>query len=170
MMTLRTTRLLLRPPADDDALAFAEMHADPEVAQYLVGGAPALVDADIAWRNIAMLVGHWQLRGFGSWVVEEPDAGIVIGRVGFWQPPSWADVELTWLIRRSHWGHGFATEAAHRAMDWLRTETRIDRVISLIHPDNSRSLRVASKLGQTHAATREIAGVVHHEYGVTLTR
>lgn len=170
MMTLTTARLRLRAPGDADALAFAEMHADPEVAQYLLGGAPALVNADIAWRNIAMLVGHWHLRGFGSWVVEELDSGIVVGRVGFWQPPSWPDVELTWLVRRSHWGQGLATEAAHRALAWLRTDTRVERVVSLIHPDNSRSIRVASKLGQTRQASREVAGVVHHEYGLSLTR
>ena len=65
MITLTTARLRLRPPSDGDATAFAEIHQDPEVAQYLLGGSPSLVNADIAWRNVAMLVGHWQLRGFG---------------------------------------------------------------------------------------------------------
>jgi ribosomal-protein-alanine N-acetyltransferase len=102
--------------------------------------------------------------------VEELDSGLEIGRVGFWQPPSRPNVELTWLVRRSPWGQGFATEAAHRAVAWLRADTRIDRVVSLIHPDNSRSIRVASKLGQTQLAVREVAGVVHHEYGLSLTR
>ena len=165
---LETTRLILRLPAERDANVFAEIHQDPEVSRYLVGGSPAIVGPDIAWRNIAMLLGHWQLRGFGSWTVEETRTGTVVGRVGFWQPPSWPDVELTWLIRRSHWGQGFATEAGECALSWARIHTEVERIISLILPENVRSIRVATKLGERLGGEREVAGVMHHEYQLAL--
>lgn len=169
-LALETPRLTLRLPAERDADAFAEMHQDPEVTKYLVGGSPAIVGPDVAWRNIAMLLGHWQLRGFGSWSVEEKVSGTLVGRVGFWKPPSWSDVELTWLIRRSHWGQGYATEAADRAISWARLDTKIDRIASLILPLNKRSIRVATKLGERLVGEREVAGVIHHEYQLVLPR
>jgi RimJ/RimL family protein N-acetyltransferase len=117
-----------------------------------------------------MLVGHWHLRGVGSWVIEERSTRAVIGRVGFWHPPSWPGVELTWLIRRSHWGQGFATEAAQRALQWAKDHTRLTRIVSLIHPDNCRSIRVAAKLGQTRGTQREVWGILHDEYQLELKR
>lgn len=170
MITLVSPRLVLSPPAESHAQALAEIHQDPEVAQYLLGGIPATVSSDAAWRNVAMLVGHWHLRRVGSWVVEERATRAVIGRVGFWCPPSWPAVELTSLIRRSHWGQGFATEAARRSLQWAQEHTRLIRVSSLIQPDNKRSIRVAVKLGETLRAQRELEGILHHEYHVELKR
>ncbi len=53
------------------------------------------------------------------------------------------ETELGWAILSAHWGHGYATEAALAARDWIER----DRIISLIHPANVRSQRVAEKLG-----------------------
>ena len=59
-----------------------------------------------------------------------------------------AEVELGWALRRDVWGAGYATEAAAAARDWALSEIRPRRLISLIHPENERSMRVATKLGE----------------------
>jgi RimJ/RimL family protein N-acetyltransferase len=146
MVTVETPRLVLRPFDAADAQPMLEIHADPEVAKYLVGG-PTPVGVDgltVAWRNVAMMIGHWHLRGYGAWAVAEKESGSVIGRVGFWHPAGCHDIELGWVIRRSHWRRGFATEAAAAALVWGWDNIPVDRIVSMIQPDNAASLRVAA--------------------------
>src|SRR6185436_8257047 len=96
-----------------------------------------------AWRMLALLAGHWQLRGYGQWTVIEKSTRLVIGRVGLWNPEGWPGIEVGWVIRRSHWNHGYATEAARAAIDFGFDTVGADHLISLIRPDNARSIRVA---------------------------
>ena len=56
-------------------------------------------------------------------------------------------VELGWALVREHWGNGYATEAAAGARAWAFAELRLESLISIIHPDNTRSIRVAERLG-----------------------
>ena len=121
------------------------MMADPEVVKYLLPGGPiGRVDA---WRHMAMLAGNWQLRGFGHWAVQVKETGRFIGRVGLWYPEGWPDYEIGWTIDRDVWGIGYATEAARPALHHARHTLGIQHIISLILPENARSIRVAEKLG-----------------------
>jgi RimJ/RimL family protein N-acetyltransferase len=91
----------------------------------------------------------------------------VIGRVGPWHPEGWPGIELGWIIRRSRWGNGFATEAAQAALEWIwQSVDEADHVISMIQPHNSRSIRVAEKIGETLERTEAINGSVVHVYGI----
>jgi RimJ/RimL family protein N-acetyltransferase len=144
----------------------AALHKDSEVAKCLTGGAPPTVDIDVVWRNIAMMVGHWHLRGYGHWLVADRASEQVVGRVGFWYPSGWPGVELSWLIRRSEWNRGLATEAARAALAWAWQETAVQEVISLIRPENHRSIRVAEKLGQTFRRETVLADAPMLEYAI----
>ena len=146
--TLQTDRLVLRPFRDDDLDAYAAMCADAEVMRYL-GGRSVLSRAD-AWRQMAMFVGHWQLRGFGMWVVEERASRALVGRVGLHYPEGWPDRELGWALARPYWGHGFGVEAARAALAHAFDSLGWSRAISMIDPDNHRSIRLAQRLGERH--------------------
>ena len=69
-----------------------------------------------------------------------------------WTPSTWAKAgshaqpELGWALTRAYWGHGYATEAAAAIRDWAHECPNIDRLVSLISPDNIRSQRVARRL------------------------
>jgi RimJ/RimL family protein N-acetyltransferase len=156
MVTLATTRLLLRMFRDSDLEDYAEMCADAEVMRYLGLGKP-LSRAE-AWRNMAMMVGHWQLRGYGMWAVEERESGALIGRIGCWQPEGWPDFEIGWMLRRACWGCGYATEGARAALDYAFLRLHRPRVISLIYPENAASIRVAERLGSRLEGTTEVMG------------
>ncbi len=108
---LNTERLHLRGFRQDDFDAFAELCADEEVMGWL-GGAK---DRGTAWRYMATLVGHWTLRGFGRWVVEERASGRLVGYAGLWFPDPWPGIELGWTIARVAWGQGYATRPPRRA-------------------------------------------------------
>src|SRR5262245_7559637 len=74
MVTLETERLRLRMFRETDLDAYAAMSADPEVMRYLGATGEPLTRLE-AWRQMAMVLGHWQLRGYGPWAVEERASG-----------------------------------------------------------------------------------------------
>lgn len=92
MATLETDRLILRPFCEADLDAYSEMCADSDVMRYIGVGQP--LSRSEAWRNMAMILGHWQLRGYGLWAVEEKAGGAMIGRIGCWYPEGWPDCEI----------------------------------------------------------------------------
>lgn len=165
MVTCETPRLVLRPPSAEDLDPFVEIHEDPEVMRFItVVGVPG--GRTSAWRMLATLIGHWHLRGYGQWAVVEKATGDVIGRVGLWNPEGWPGLEVGWVIRRSRWGKGFATEAAREAVRYGFEVVGADHLISIIRPDNNRSIRVAEKIGEKYERPYLVDGVESHVYGI----
>lgn len=156
VVTLETERLVLRMFDKADVEAYAAFCGDPEVMRYIGDGQP--LAPPMAWRSLATVIGHWSLRGYGLWAVTERASGALVGRVGFWNPHGWPGFELGWLLSRSYWGRGYATEAARAAMDWGFTRREEPQVISLIYPDNAASIEVATRLGERLADRIELLG------------
>lgn len=155
--TLETTRLILRPFVETDLDAYAAMSADAEVMQHIGNGGP--VGRDIAWRGMAMFAGQWVLRGYGMWALEERESGLLVGRAGFLNPEGWPACELGWLLARPYWGRGYAFEACVAARNCGRGALRIrGRLISLIRPDNARSIALARRLGVRLEETLDFLG------------
>lgn len=152
---LETERLVLRQLTEADLDAYAAMCADPEVMRFL--GEP--MSRPDAWRHLASVLGHWRLRGFGAYAVIEKAGGAFVGRIGFIQPAGWPGFEVGWTLAREHWGKGLASEAAARCLEHAFTEMERDRVISLIHPDNESSRRVAERIGERPDGTTELPDV-----------
>jgi RimJ/RimL family protein N-acetyltransferase len=141
----------------DDLDEWAAIAADPEVTRW-VGDDDGLSRED-AWRRMAYFMGHWELRGFGNWALEERDTGKLVGRAGLYLPENWPGLEVGWLVGREHWGRGFAPEAGRASMEWAREELGANHIISLIEDENVRSARVAEKLGMTiEGRTRIVDG------------
>ena len=88
---LDTERLRLRMWRESDIDAYAGMCADPLVMRYL--GPGKTMTRHEAWRSMAFFIGHWQLRGYGHWAVEEKATGTMIGRIGFLNPEGWPAFE-----------------------------------------------------------------------------
>jgi len=145
---IATERLLLRGFRDADLDAYAAMMADPEVTRFLGDGKPlSRVDA---WRQMALITGHWALCGFGLWAVEERATGALLGRIGCFQPEGWPGFEIGYTLARPYWGRGFAREGAGAALGYARRVLGRSEIISLIRPENAGSIRVAESLGATH--------------------
>jgi RimJ/RimL family protein N-acetyltransferase len=148
MTTLTTDRLILRPWSLDDFDAYAAMSAEPEVMEFLTPDGRPLTRFQ-AWQGFAATVGHWKLRGFGMFAVVERASGALVGRIGPWHPEGWPGFEVGWSLRASYWGRGYATEAASASLAFAFNELGQDKVISLIEESNTRSIRVAERLGET---------------------
>jgi RimJ/RimL family protein N-acetyltransferase len=162
--SLTTERLLLRMLTIHDFEEYAAIHTDPEVTKFTTR---THLDRMESWRHLAMIVGHWHLRGFGMWGVFEKDSGRLVGRVGFYQPDGWPDFELGWTMGRASWGKGYATEAARRCVEFAFAEMGRDHLISLIDPLNVASIRVAERIGETLQREVTIQGHQLLVYGIT---
>ncbi|MDR3418546.1 MAG: GNAT family N-acetyltransferase [Nevskia sp.] len=166
MERLETERLILRAWSEaTDFEPYAALSADAEVMRYLGGKPMSRLEA---WRHMSMIVGHWHLRGYSHWAVEEKASGEFVGRLGFFNPVGWPGFEIGWTFARSHWGRGYAPEGARAALDWARGRLGVRHVISCIHADNRNSIRVAEKLGEKPEGESEILGTPVLVYGMDL--
>ena len=156
-MQLRTERLVLREPRLDDVDDILELIEDEGVMRWIGGEAG---DRAMAVEHVERWIARWERDDVGVFSVVLDER--VIGRVGLlvWDPRIWetssyelagehAQPELGWALAQRFWGHGYATEAARAAREWAYAERGVERLISLIAPDNVRSERVAEKLGAT---------------------
>lgn len=161
---LHTERLLLRMLTVDDFDEYAEIHMDPDITRYTARFEFTRLDA---WRHLAMIVGHWQLRGYGMWGAFAKDTNQLVGRVGFYNPDTWPAFELGWTFGKKFWGKGYATEGAKRCLQYAFEEMGHEHVISLIDPENVASIRVAERIGETLEREAEVAGHRLLVYGIS---
>lgn len=146
-MIVLTERLKLRLFRQSDLDAYAAMCADEEVMRHI--GSGGAVARDVAWRHLAMFCGQWALLGHGTWALESREDGRLVGRAGFLEPEGWPGCELSWLLAREFWGRSLAYEACRAAIEVGRSELGRGELISLIRPDNARSVALALRLGAT---------------------
>lgn len=149
-ISIETPRLLLRIPEERDFDGFCELMTDP-VATAQLGGVsePATI-----WRSLASLIGHWSIRGYGFFSVEDKASGEWLGRVGPWYPYGWPAPEVGWGILRRCWRQGIAGEAAVACMDYVVDTLGWPRVIHVITTENKASQAVAAKLGSVNTGER----------------
>ncbi|MDX1404353.1 MAG: GNAT family N-acetyltransferase [Woeseiaceae bacterium] len=146
-MRIETERLILRDiDPQRDFENWAKTLADERTVRFLDG---KVLDRALAWRNMAAIIGHWEIRGYGFFSVEEKATGEWVGRVGPWYPEGWPEPEIGWTIMREHWGKGYATEAARASIEFAFNELGWEKVIHVILAGNDRSIAVAKKLGST---------------------
>jgi RimJ/RimL family protein N-acetyltransferase len=105
---------------------------------------------------MAMMIGHWGLRGYGMWAVERKGDGAMMGRAGLFYPEGWPAAEVGWMLGRAYWGHGYATEAARAALAYGFLTQGLERIVSVIHIDNRASQAVAQRLGETRGPRHDV--------------
>ena len=179
-LSLHADRLCLRTPTPEDAEALYDLFADPKIMLGL-GRDPVSAVEEVR-AIIEGMIDGWRTDGVGAFILETAatdrqvvgQAGLMIFDTRDWTPSTWAKAgshaqpELGWALTRAHWGLGYATEAAAAIRDWAHERPKIDRLASLISPDNVRSQRVAERLGAipteavTPADSRRTAVVWRH--------
>ncbi len=139
---LETDRLRFRPPSLDDFEAEAEFYASKRSAP--IGGP---LPREEVWRKLAAGVGHWFLRGYGRWAIDDKETGAYCGQVGLWFPEGWPEPEIGWHLMEHVEGRGLALEAAVAVRSYAYASLGWSTAISLISPGNERSIALATRLG-----------------------
>lgn len=150
---LDTERLRLRAPRIEDFETYAAI-GESERGRYLVADN---ADRDALWLDFAQMVATWLLRGHGVWTVETRDTGDTIGFVLLGFEPGDHEPELGYLFLPEAEGHGYAQEAARAARAHAFDTLGMKTLVSTIDHDNTRSIRLAERLGATRDAAAEAA-------------
>jgi ribosomal-protein-alanine N-acetyltransferase len=164
MPILQTQRLSLREFELENLDALATILCDRETMRYY----PAPFDrADVKdWieRNRA----RYTKDGFGLWAMILKSTGELIGDCGLVRQSvdGLDEIEIGYHVRRDLWGQGFATEAAQACREYGFANLGVDRLISLIRPENLASCRVAEKNGMTIWKEEMRADLLHYVYAI----
>jgi ribosomal-protein-alanine N-acetyltransferase len=142
---LLTDRLRLRHYRAEDVTAMFTVFGDPEVMRYSMSGADPSVEATQV--RIQRLIDHQQRFGFSLWVVGDRATGAILGDCGLKQLEEGPEIEVGYRFARSHWGQGFATEAAAASVRYGFTTLGLPRIVAVVEPPNIASLRVLEKVG-----------------------
>ena len=141
---LETDRLLLRMFRNDDWKDIHEYYGDAACATYTTGKAS---NEHETWQKMAAVLGHWQLRSYGSYALEEKKLKRVIGIAGLDYPSDWPEPEIQWGLAKQFWGKGYASEAVRAIKEMKKQFIPNMFLISLIHPDNANSSNLAKAVG-----------------------
>jgi RimJ/RimL family protein N-acetyltransferase len=160
---LVTDRLILRGHCLDDWQACVDMWADPAVTRFIGGQAST---REQTWTRLLRYVGHWNLLGFGYWVICEKSTGRFAGEAGFADfrrdiQPSLGDTpEIGWALAPWAHGKGYGIEAVRAVLGWGDGHLSSPRTVCLIAPENLRSVLLAEKCGYVAVGAREYKGSV----------
>ena len=147
---LETERLRLRGHTLMDFEPMLVMWSDPEVTRF-IGGKPSTRDE--VWSRLLRYIGHWAALGYGYWAVEERATGAFVGDIGIadfkrdLDPPLNGTPEVGWSLTPAVHGRGYATEAVKAAVEWGESHFASPRMVCMISPENTPSIRVAEKCG-----------------------
>jgi len=157
--TLDTNRLILRAPRLSDLPRMTAFFATPR--SHMVGGPRTETET---FQSLASRLGHWALRDYGLWHIEEKASGLFLGWAGMIFAPGWDEPELGWTVMRDAEGKGIASEAAIAARTYAGTHQNLNGVISYIDPENTRSMTLAQRLGAAFERTGQLLGKPYHIY------
>ena len=144
-ITISTERLTIRRLAQDDFADLCEMLCDPDV---MYAWEHTFTEAQVLeWIDRQHV--RYEQTGVGVFAAIDNETGVMVGQFGL----VWADIEgenvleLTYMLKKSHFGKGFAVEGSKACLDYAFKEMGVDKVYAPIRPENQPSRKVAEKLG-----------------------
>jgi RimJ/RimL family protein N-acetyltransferase len=144
-MNIETDRLIIKSNQEVDLEPLAVLWADPEVTHYM--GGPRNYDEILKILKEDAEVSPQPV--FDLWPVIEKETGKIIGTGGILEKDidGRNQYEVIYVLARSAWGKGFATELASSLKDYAFNQLGLKRITALIDPDNVKSEMVATKIG-----------------------
>ena len=152
---IETDRLRLRLPKASDLAAHISFRTSERSKG--VGGP---FDAQSSFQSLEAIIGQWHLRGYGRWMVADKVTDEPYGVVGIYHPMDWPEAEIGWSLYEAGEGKGIAHEAATATREFAYTALGWSRIVSLIMPDNVRSIRLAKRMN-----CRKTEAFAHPEFG-----
>ena len=145
MAILETPRLILRPFGEKDVDLMSELMANPDFMRFSLGvynreQTKAFLEKILSWEHCGLP---------SQFAVIYREGGALIGYCGFFHQlvDATNEIEIGYRLHPDYWNRGLATEAATAVRDHAFSDLNLSHVISLIHPDNVASRRVAEKIG-----------------------
>lgn len=143
---LETPRLILRQPTSEDGPDLHAALSDPEVTRYLPFPPRATLSETQTYLD--GLEAHYRERALIAWTIARRGEGSAIGLAYFlhWSPEH-ARAEVGYLLARSVWGQGYATEALRALLAFGFDRAGCNRLEARYQVENRTSGRVMEKAG-----------------------
>lgn len=161
-LPITTERLLLRPATLDDLDAWHAISRDAEEAWW---GAPSST-IDDARAGLGNQIRHQGEHGFALWAAVLRAKQEVIGAAGLVHLAGGTEVEVGYRFLRTHWGNGYATEAARASIEFGLGELRLERIVAVTLPSNRASRHVMEKCGMTFVGVIDVYGHAQVKYAI----
>ena len=147
LITLRTERLILRPFTEADAPAFHALVSDPQVLRYTGENPVASVEEGLEVLRTRPLC-DYAVHGFGRMACVLQETNELIGFCGLKRLEMFNnEVDIGYRFIPRYWGLGIASESAAALYAHGKTELKLSRIVGLVIPENTGSVRVLEKLG-----------------------
>jgi [ribosomal protein S5]-alanine N-acetyltransferase len=150
-MMIETERLILHSLSFADLDNFAALYSDPEVNRYL--SSKNGLTREQSGDRLKQFIIHQEAHGYGRFAVSLRD-GTFVGNAGFLVWEETGETELGYLLKRSAWGKGYATEVATALIKWIFEATNLSHVIAFAEEENVASRKVLEKTGMTFTDIR----------------
>jgi len=147
LQTLQTKRLILRPFTEADAPAYHALVSDPEVLRY-TGESPITSVEEALDILRTRPLRDYAVHGFARMACVLQETNELIGFCGLKRLEELNnEIDIGYRFVRRYWGLGLASESAAALYAHGKTELQLTRIIGLVMPENTGSVRVLEKLG-----------------------
>jgi ribosomal-protein-alanine N-acetyltransferase len=149
-VSAETSRFILREIIPSDLDGLFELDSDADVHRYL-GNEPVKNKEQIA-EVIQFIRNQYLVNGIGRWAIIEKNTNNFVGWTGLKLVTEMVNkhqnyYDLGYRIIRKYWGKGIATETARAVLDYGFKNLNVDKIYSIVHPQNESSKNVLHKLG-----------------------
>jgi RimJ/RimL family protein N-acetyltransferase len=144
-LTIETDRLLIRPYTLGDIEPSYKMNMDAEVSKY-TGDGGIVSKKEIEKRIKENVFGDYKKYGYGRLAIELKGENKFIGFAGLKFLPELKEVDLGYRLMKTYWGKGIASEAAKACVSYGFEHLKLNKIIAMVLPENSASIRVLEKL------------------------
>lgn len=162
---IETKRLIIRGFERSDFNAIFELSSDPEITRYMGG---PIESRSRSWEKFLRGPAMWLLLGYGMWIVQRRDDGVILGQIGYadfmrdMDPPLNDIPEMAWMLGQSSRGPdgrgiGYGSEALDAVLGWGDANLGFDHYQCIISPDNLPSVALARRFGFTEIRRAEYA-------------
>jgi RimJ/RimL family protein N-acetyltransferase len=151
---LHTTRLHLRPAADDDLEALHRLWSDPDVRRHLFDD--HTISLDEARRLLEQSEAGFEERNLGLWCADERAGEARVGFAGFLHSDD--EPDLVYGLHPSQRGRGLATEAARGVIEHAFANSAAKRVVASVDEPNQASIRILERLGMRRTRRSMVDG------------
>lgn len=154
---IETPRLILRHFVAADLDALTELMADADFMRFSSGVFTRDQTATFLFNRVIAPARAGLPSQFALLLRED---NRLIGYCGFFRQvvDGVEETEIGYRLHPDYWNRGLATEAARAVRDYAFEALKLERVISLIHPENHASRRVTEKNGMKLEKTTTFRG------------
>lgn len=160
--TLTTTHLTLRHLTLQDGEVLYHILHEEGVLRYFPRPDPP--PRDRVDLFIVDQLRRWERDGFGLWALELQATGLLIGWAGLQALPETQEVEVGYLLGKTYWGQGLATEAGLASLNYAFGTLKLPKIVAIVHRGNRASQRVTQKLGMRYDGDVVYWGMLAYRY------